>query len=1048
MKIQELSIKHPVTVLMCVLIVLVLGGVSLVRLSIDLMPDIDIPLAAVTTKYSGVGPEEIESMITKPVENALSTVNNIKSITSQSSEGSSMVMVEFNYGTDLNFASLQMREKIDAIKGSLPDEASAPTVMKMDPNSMPVVQLGISSKNHIMDEVSLKDLVEDKIEPRLERLDGVASVSVGGGKTREIKVDVDPQRAAQYGLTLKAIVAKLQAENLNEPGGTVEYANKNLLVRSMGKFKSLQQIEKIPLSIPSGGTVFLKDVATVSDDFATVESYARMNGSNSIGVSVQKQSNGNTVQVVNLVKKEMNRLLGDYPNLDIKIVFDQAQFIEKSINNVAQNAITGGLLAIIILILFLHNVRTALFIGTSIPISIIATFVMMYFTGITLNTVSLAGLALGVGMLVDNSIVVLENIHRYRQEGHNMMEAARLGAGEVGGAVLASTLTTVVVFLPIVFTEGITAQIFKALSMTVTFSLLASLITSFTMIPLLCARYLKVDDPKHRYWGGTLVNGIIHGWMKGLEQVLAVYRPLLKWVLNHRKITIGAVVGVFIFSLCLIPLVGVEFSPASDQGRFRVSIELPQGALLGDTDAVTRRVESLIQQITEMEKCFVTVGGASQRRASNSNTATLNVTLKGVSERKRKTTVIVDEVRRKVRGIAGAQIRVTELTSGMGGGGRGGSPVEIKIHGSDYQKLTRLAKQVETMIAKVKGIREPESSTEEGRPEAQVLVDRDKAAEYGIGTSEVASLLTSAIQGVTATTYEVGGEDYDVLVEYPEAARQTYDQLRNIYVVTGSGLQVPLMDIAQIKLEEGPVQITRENQECYVTVSAQIFGRDVGSINRDVRAVLADFNLPDGYTLSYGGDAQNISESFSSLTLALILSVLLVYMIMAAQFESLLQPFIIMFSVPLAYSGSIFAMVLTGRALGLTSFIGVIMLAGIVVNNAIVLVDYVNTLKERGMRTRPALIQAGPTRLKPILMTTMTTILGLIPLALGLGESGETMAPMATVVIGGLTTSTILTLVIVPVVYSLFDDWHERRARKKAARDANSGPSPIQPAEA
>jgi HAE1 family hydrophobic/amphiphilic exporter-1 len=1046
MQIHELSIKHPVTVLMCVLIVLVLGGVSLLRLSIDLMPDIDMPLAAVTTQYSGVGSEEIESMITKPVENALATVNNIKSVTSQSAEGSSMVMVEFNYGTDLNFASLQIREKIDAIKGALPDDASTPTVMKMDPNSMPVVQLGISSRNHTMDEVSLKDLVEEKIEPRLERLDGVASVSVSGGKTREIKVDVDPQRAARYGLTLKAIVARLQAENLNEPGGTVEYANKNLLVRTMGKFHSLQQIEKIPLSIPSGATVFLKDVATVSDDFATVESYARMNGSNSIGVSVQKQSSGNTVKVVNLVKKEMERLVRDYPNLELKIVFDQAQFIQKSINNVAQNAISGGLLAIIILILFLHNVRTAMFIGTSIPISIIATFVMMYFTGITLNTVSLAGLALGVGMLVDNSIVVLENIHRHRQEGHTMMEAARLGAGEVGGAVLASTLTTVVVFLPIIFTEGITAQIFKALSLTVTFSLLASLVTSFTLIPLLCSRYLKMDDPGQRYWGGNLVNGIIHGWMKGLEQVLAVYRPLLQWVLEHRKITIGAVVGVFIFSLCLIPIVGVEFSPASDQGRFRVSIELPQGALLQDTDAVTRRVESLIQRIPEMEKCFVTVGGAGRRRAANSNTATLNVTLKGVSERERKTAVIVDEVRRKVRGIAGAQIRVTELTSTMGGGGMGGSPVQIKIHGNDYQELTRLALQVETMIAKVDGIREPESSAEAGRPEAQVLVDRDKAAEYGIGTSEVASLLTAAIQGVTATTYEVGGEDFDVLVEYPEAARRTYDQLRNIYVLTGSGVQVPLTEIAQVKLDEGPVQINRENQERYVTVSAQIFGRDVGSINRDVRTVLAGLHLPDGYTISYGGDAQNIQESFSSLTLALILSVLLVYMIMAAQFESMLQPLIIMFSVPVAYSGSIFAMVLTGRALGLTSFIGVIMLAGIVVNNAIVLVDYVNTLKQRGIPTKAALIQAGPTRLKPILMTTLTTILGLIPLALGLGESGETMAPMATVVIGGLTTSTVLTLVIVPVIYSLFDDWHGRRARKKAEKAAEC-PGPIRPAE-
>ncbi|HEY8462929.1 MAG TPA: efflux RND transporter permease subunit [Bacillota bacterium] len=1039
MKIHELSIKHPVTVLMGVLIVLVLGGVSLLRLSIDLMPDIDIPVAIVSTQYEGVGSEEIESMITKPLESTLSTINNMKSITSKSSEGNSLVIVEFNYGTDLDFASLQMREKIDAIKDSLPDDADEPTVMKIDPNSMSVVQLGITSKNGILDEVALKNLVEDKIKPRLERLDGVASVSVYGGKTREIKIEVDPQRAAQYGLTLDKIVAKLRAENLNEPGGTVEYAQKNLLVRTMGKFESLRQIELIPITIPSGGTVFLKDVATVSDDFEKDYTYARMNGENSIGVGVKKQSAGNTVKVVNLVKKELAKIQREYPNLDAKVVFDQAKFIESSINNVADNAVSGGLLAILILILFLHNFRTALFIGTSIPISIIATFVLMYFTGITLNTISLAGLALGVGMLVDNSIVVLENIYRYRQEGHSMLEAARWGTNEVGGALWASTLTTVVVFLPIVFTEGITAQIFKELSLTVTFSLLTSIVVALTLIPLLCSRYLKIDDEKHQYWGGRWVNAIIHGWTKGLERVVAIYRPVLCWVLEHRKITVITVVGVFIFSLCLIPLVGVEFSPESDQGRFKIDIKLPTGALLSDTDQVTRRVESMINTIPELEKYFVTVGSSGGMRmggsSGESHCASINVTLQPVSQRKRKTAVIVDEVRKKVTEIAGAQIQVREITSSMGGRGGGTrTPVQIEIHGSDFKVLEQLSEKVKNIIAKVDGIREPETSVEEGRPEARIVVDRKKAADYGIGVSEVASLLTTAIQGTVATSYEIGGDDYNVRVQYPEASRQTYEQLQNLYIITNSGLQVPLMNIAQIKLDEGPVEITRENQERYVTVTAQIFGRDIGSINRDIRSELTKLTLPEGYTISYGGDAEDINEMFSSLGLALILSVLLVYMIMACQFESLLQPLIIMFSVPVAYSGSIFGLVMTGRALGMTSFIGVIMLAGIVVNNAIVLVDYVNTLKKQGMGTHAALIQAGPTRLKPILMTTLTTILGLVPLALGLGESGETMAPMATVVIGGLTTSTILTLVIVPVVYSLFDDWHEKRAQGKARR--------------
>jgi HAE1 family hydrophobic/amphiphilic exporter-1 len=1041
MQIHEFSIKHPVTVLMLILIVLLLGGVSLARLSVALMPNIDIPVIMVSTSYDGVGAEEIESMVTKRVESAISTVNGIKNISSRSMEGTSRVVVEFNYGTDLDFAELRMREKLDAIRKSLPDDCNSPTVMKLDPNSMAVAQLGITSKNNVMDEVALKELVEDKLEPRLERLDGVASVSVSGGKTREIKINVDPQKAAHYGLTLDKIVNKLAAENLNEPGDTVKYARKNLIVRVLGKFTSLAQIEKIPLSIPTGGTILLKDVAAVSDDFEKVDKYARKNGQNNIGVSIRKQTDGNTVNVVNQVKKEMLRIGRDYPYLEVALLFDQADYIEKSINNVADNAITGGLLAIIILFLFLSNIRTALFIGTSIPISIISTFVLMYFSGITLNTISLAGLSLGVGMMVDNSIVVLENIHRHRKEGHNMLEAARLGAGEVGGAVLASTLTTIVVFLPVIFTQGMIAQIFKELSLTVCFSLFASLIVSFTVIPLLCSKYLKIEEMQHRYWGGALVHRLLTAWSAGLEKVLSLYRPALRWVLGHRKTTILVAAAFFIFSLCLIPLVGIEFQPQSDQGRFRVSIKLPQGALLDDTDAVARKVETFIRQIPELDKFSTTVGSSGRMRSSNeSNSATLNVTLKSLSERKRRTAVIVDELRRKVSSIAGAEIRVKEITSSMGGGGGNtGTPVEIEIHGGDLQVLKQLANQAKTIIATVKGVREPETSFEKGNPEAQIQVDRDKAADYGIGVLEVASLLATAIDGTKATTYEVGGDDYNVRVQYQETARQTYEQLSNLYVITGRGLQTPLQNIAKISLAEGPVEIERENQERYVTVSSQIFDRKVGAITSDIRAKLAALKLPNGYSISYGGDQKNINESFSNLLMALLMSVALVYMIMACQFESLLQPFIIMFSVPVAYSGSILALVLTGQALGVTSFIGVIMLAGIVVNNAIVLIDYANILKGRGMSTREALLQAGPTRLKPILMTTLTTILGLVPMALGFGESGETMQPMAVVVIGGLTTSTLLTLMIVPVVYSLFDDWHQKRARKKAEYNLATG---------
>ena len=830
------------------------------------------------------------------------------------------------------------------------------------------------------------------------------------------------------------MISTLKSENHNLPGGTVAYGGKELLVRSMGEVNSIEQLEKILISLPSGGTVYLRDFASVSDSFKKVDTYSRMNGENSIGISVYKQSKGNTLNVVNAVKKELVKLNRDYPEVDVKIVYDQGEFIEDSIRSVSDNAISGGILAIIVLLLFLGNFRTAFFIGVSIPISIIATFIMMYFAGINLNTISLGGLALGVGMLVDNSIVVLENIHRYHhQEGYGILDAARLGAGEVGGAVFASTLTTVVVFLPIVFTEGMITQIFKELSLTVTFSLLASLIVAFTLIPLLCSRYLKHNEEIHHLWGGRWLTAIFGWWSNLFEKVLGLYHSMLKWVLCQRKTTLLIALGVFVFSLCLIPLIGVEFYPDSDQGLFTVDIELPQGSALGISDQITRRVEELIFQIPEIEKVFVSVGEPISMRLSSStesHTASISVKLKSLSERKRKTAVIVDELREQIKSIPGAVIKVSEVTSTFGG--MSSTPVEVKIHGDDYLVLENLSRQVAAIISKVDGIREVESSVEERRPEARIIVDRDKADEYGLSFSAVASYIQNAIQGEQTSTYKIGGEEYDITVEFPEAARQNYEQLQNLYIITSSGQQVPLSAIAEVRLDQGPVKITRENQERYVTVSAQIFGRAVGKINKDIRQELSQLKLPDGYTIDYGGDAEDIQESFSSLGLALVLAVILVYVVMACQYESLLQPFIIMFSVPLAYSGAIFGLVISKQSLGVTALIGVIMLAGIVVNNAIVLVDYINTLKKEGMDTNSAIIKAGPTRLKPILMTTLTTVLGLIPLALGIGEGGETQAPMAVVVIGGLTCSTFLTLIIVPVIYSLFDDWLARRAWKKS----------------
>lgn len=1021
MKIYETSVKRPVAVLMCVLIILVLGGVSLSRIPVDLMPNISFPIAIVSTSYTGVAPQEIEAIVTKNIENAVATVNNIKSVQSISSEGSSLVIAEFNSGTDIDFATLQMREKVDMIKSFLPDDVGSPLVMKLDPNMMPIVSISVTNGS---DEAVLKRFTEDKLKPRLERLAGVASVSVSGGKTQEIHINVDPDKATGYGVSLNQVMSLLQAENLNLPGGTIEYADKKLLVRSTGEFKSIEQIKNIPIALPNGTTLYIRDIAEVSDTHKPADSYSRTNGKSSISVNVQKQTSANTVNVVKAVKKELEKIEKEFSDVKIELIFDQGNFIERSISNVSNNAVMGGLLAVLILFIFLKNIRTTLIIATAIPISIIATFVLVYFAGISLNIVSLGGLALGVGMLVDNAIVVLENIYRHRNEGYSRMEAALQGTGEVGGAILASTLTTVVVFLPIVFTQGIAAEIFKEMALTITFSLLASLAVALTLIPMLSSKLLKMVK-LHEASRNRFMNRIFDKWDYAIDAVDVIYKRILVWVLKHKRKTSLIVLGVFLFSIMLVPLIGSEFFPGMDQGRFDVSIQMPKGSLLEKTDEMSKELESMISKLPELEMMHVSVGGSDSMLSglggSSSDSATINVTLKPVADRKRSTAQIVEEVRNSVKNIAGAEININEVSSGFGGMG-GGSAISIQINGPDLEVLQDVSKDVAKLVSSTPGARQVESSISEGRPEAQIYINRDKASAYGLSSVQVASVIRMAVEGRVATTYKLDGKELDIKVQYPEDKRRTLEQLKSVMLQSASGMQVPLLEVADIRIEQGPTSISRADQERYVTVTGDVFGRNIGDVNGELKKLMKDYKMPDGYSYEFTGEDQQMVEAFSSLMLALILAVFLVYMVMAIQFESLIHPLTIMISVPVAYSGSIFGLVITNKPLSVPAFIGVIMLAGIVVNNAIVLVDYINTLRGSGMKREEAIIKAGPTRLRPILMTTLTTILALIPLALGIGEGAEAMAPMAIVVIFGLTTSTILTLLIVPVIYSIFDD--------------------------
>lgn len=1031
MNLPALSIKRPIALLMIVFVVLILGGVSFSRLSMDLLPNMSFPVAAVITNYQGVGPQEIESMVTKPLEEVLGTVNNVRSIRSISRAGTSTVIVEFNWGTDMDFATLQMREKVDLIKRVLPSDIETPTVFKFDPSLMPIMVLGVSGG---YDPATLKTIIEEKVKNRLERLDGVASVEINGGLTREIRVNANPERLQGYGLTLTQLVQALQAENMNLPGGVIQKGNQELLVRTTGEFKSVDEIGNILITSPQGVFVRLKDVAEVKDTYKDVQEYTVMNGKPSIGLVIQKQSNANTVKVSNRIDRELAQIQKELPaGIEFGTVMDQADFIQRSVNQVANNAVSGALLAVAVLYLFLHNLRSTLIIGISIPFSIITTFVLVYFAKLTLNLMSLGGLALGVGMLVDNSIVVLESIFRHRKEGEGRIEAAIAGSQEVAMAVTASTLTTIVVFLPIVFVQGLAAQLFKELALTVTFSLLASLAVALTLIPMLSSRLLKVsgvaEKPK------TAIEQVFARFDAFYEKVDQKYRGLLAFSLRHRKAVVGIAAAVFAASILLFPLVGTEFIPKTDEGIINISVKMPTGALLSETGKVISRVEAAVKDIPEVDTVFSSVGstGTMGFTGGQTDVGSVDVRLVKMSKRQRSSEEVAEEIRSRVNKIPGAEIKVEEQ-SYLTSFGSFGEPISIDIKGDDLEVLKDVSQKIKTIVESVAGTREVSSSLGEGRPEVAIKLKRDIAADYGLNTMLVASAVRTAVNGQVATRYRVGGEEVDVTVRLPAEDRKDLRDLGSLLITTPLGFQVPLKEVAELVQTEGPKVIDRNNQARVASVTASLAGRDLGSAVKEIQEKVKDLQLPPGITVEYGGMNKEMVDAFSNLALAFVLAVILVYMVLAAQFESLLHPFTIMFAVPLSFIGVIGGLVLTGKPLSVPAVIGIIMLAGIVVNNAIVLVDYVNTLRSRGLSRYEAILKAGPTRLRPIMMTTLTTVIGLIPLALGIGEGSEIESPLAIVVVGGLTVSTLLTLVVIPVLYTLFDDagqWIMARFGKK-----------------
>ncbi|MBU5676522.1 efflux RND transporter permease subunit [Alkaliphilus sp. MSJ-5] len=1018
MNLSSLAVKKPVTITMIVLIVVLLGVISLTRLPIDLFPKIEIPVAVVSTSYTGAGPQEIENLITKQIEGAIATVGNIDTVSSISSEGSSVVIAQFNNGTDMDFAALEIREKVDLIKGVLPDGATQPMVLKIDPNSTPIIQIAISTKGDL---AGLQSLAEDTFSQRLERLDGVASVSVGGGFVNEIEVAVNQNSLASYGLSINQLSQLLSASNMNLPGGNVNKGEQKLAVRVVGEFNSLDEIKNMPITLATGDVIRLQDVATVKLNQKDISAISRTNGKDSINISVQKQSGKNTVQVADLINKEIENLRKDYPNVEIDVVLDSSTMIKDSIDTVVNNVLIGSVLAIVILYIFLKNIRTTLIIGTSIPISLIASFILLYFNGITLNMMTLGGLALAVGMLVDSAIVVLENIYRFRSEGYSRKEAAIKGASEVGMAITASTLTTIAVFLPIVFIDGMVGTIFKDFALTVTLSLGASLIVSLTFIPMLSSKILKVESEKTDVKKRKLefIYKIFDNISNKMENI---YKGILIKSLKRRKTTIFISIVIFVVSIASLVGVGMEFFPTTDEGTISINISMPVGTQTDKIDGIAHIVEEKLTTIKEINKVFTNIssGNVLMGGQAGSNSGSISVGLVKLNERNRSTDEVAEEIRNIVKDIPGAEISVqgTSSTAMM----TSGSPISISIKGSELKVLEEISNDFKNIIESVEGTRETKTSFSEGVPEVEILINKERSATYGLTTAQVASAVRGAATGTTATRYKDNGEEIDVVLRSVGDVTESLSNFEQIDITTPTGINIPLSQVADISVIKSPVSISRENQEKVVTVNSQIVGRDLQSIVTDINKELQEYQLPEGYYYSMGGENKEMMEAFSQLLLALGLAVILIYMVMAAQFESLIHPFVIMFTIPLAFSGGALALFITGRAFGVTAFIGIIMLAGIVVNNGIVLIDYINILRNEGKERTEAITIAGPVRLRPILMTTLTTILGLIPLALGIGEGAELQAPMATVVIGGLVLSTVLTLIFVPVLYTIFDD--------------------------
>ena len=1026
MSFLKVFIHRPVFTTMLVLVLVVFGLSSLPRLGIDLMPDVEFPLVSVQVLWTGASPEEMESLVAKPIEDAASAVAGIKTITSISRAGMSQVTIEFVLGTDPRMAAADVREKVGGIRKNLPDQIKEPVTQRYDITASPVVFYSLSSSQRPRGEI--RKMADDIVKQRLQQLDGVGNVAIYGGSAREIQVKIDPRKLDAYGLTLDQIISIVNSANANTPGGYLQEQGYEIVVRTLGQFKTVDEVGSIAVSTQKNQVVLLRDVAEVRDSYEEERTFARTAGVPSVVVSVLKQSGTNTVAVSDAVKAEMQQIEKELPSdVTVTIVRDGSLYIKSNVEDVENSLIIGGLLAVLIVFLFLRDTRATLIGALAIPCSVVATFSLMKVCGFTLNNMSLMGLSLAVGILIDDAIVVVENIHRHIEKGVSPAEGALSGTAEISLAVLATTLSILAVFVPVGSMGEVIGMFFRQFGLTVAFAVAFSLFVAFSLTPMLAARWLRgpgeVAPPRSGVWGkmNIAVEKFLDKWENGFNYIRDNYRDFLSWALKRPLLIVGIAVASLVINFFFIPFLGFEFQPTYDSGEFNIYLTSPPGTSIETMEDMAKPIEEEVLSLSETRTAFLNVGYG----GNPVNKAMVGVKLKDSSERDRNMMEIMDALRMKFRNYTGLKISV--IPSSTTGGRGDNRPVQVGIRGDDMHTLLQLSQELAERLRHVEGASDIDTSASDYEPEVQVILDRAKAGQAGVSADTVGYVIQTAFAGnVTVNHYRVGDKDYNINIRLKDNLRLRPEDVGNIRVTSKSGTQVRVGDIAQIKFTSGPTEIGRDDRQREIIVYANNVGVSAGDIINATKNELSQMNIPFGYNYKFVGSTRTMNDSFKEISRALVIAIILIYMVLAAQFESFIHPFTIMLSLPFALIGAILGLLVTGKTVNIMSAIGIIMLMGLVAKNAILLVDYTNTLREReGLSREEALLEAGSVRLRPILMTTAAMILGMLPVAFGWGTGAELRSSMGVVIVGGLITSTLLTLVVVPQMYIFMDNLQE-----------------------